>query len=190
MTCLRIIKQKLQQAAKPKDTCFYHQPSGKDQNLLPLTSFFTGGIFLGTCTQVFSAHVLSARNAPGFKGEGQLWDGTCSMWRGGTAWEMGSDADLDFRRPCKWFVRCGNNREHPGAVCWEAPKHPLNTHWASARCPQKPWEHFSTSRMLKSSEHCPKRGGKKPKLGEVSTKLSSFCDLTSQRETDFFFFFK
>lgn len=70
--CLGIIEQKLQHAAKPKHTRFDHQPSVKDQNLLSLASAFTDGIFMATWTHVLSAHALSARNAPGFKGERQL----------------------------------------------------------------------------------------------------------------------
>lgn len=69
MPCLGIIEQRLQHAAKPKHTRFDHQPSVKDQNLLSLTSAFTDGIFVATWTQVLSAHALSARNAPSFKGE-------------------------------------------------------------------------------------------------------------------------
>lgn len=42
----------------------------KDENLLPLTSAFTDGIFMPTWTQLFSAHAVSARNAQNSKVRG------------------------------------------------------------------------------------------------------------------------
>lgn len=126
MSWLGIIRQKFQKAAKPKDTWFCHEWRKESP---PLDSRFHWWHFHGHLDPGVLCLLQRWEAALGW--DLQHVERRCSL---------GSVADLDFRRPCKRFVRCEISREHSGAVCWEAPKHPGEHSWrrvtASTRCPQ------------------------------------------------------